>query len=257
MLRFPQREDVHLQRAPLAEVICQVRFPPILRIASEQPAAFQERVRGQFPKLEVQQGMIVQMAPLGTVPPSVQPEPRLFRFKSPDDRTSVSLALEFYALSTTAYTHWRDFSALLAFVSTAAQEIYSLPYATRIGLRYINNLTSENTGANSVADLLNILRPELTALLNQDPWDEPLDMFNQVLLAAGENERLALRTGFRSKEQPDFVLDLDYFVEGNVPLNDIIGLCGRYHDVIYNAFRWCIREDKLAAFGPVPTRGEK
>jgi uncharacterized protein (TIGR04255 family) len=169
----------------------------------------------------------------------------------------VSLALEFYALSTTAYSHWRDFSALLEFVNGAAQEVYNLPYATRIGLRYINNLTPENTGTNSAPDLWDVLRPELTALLRQDSWDEPLEMFNQVLLAGGENERLALRTGFKSKEKQVFVLDLDYFAEGNIPLEDLIGLCGRYHDVIYNAFRWCIREDQLAAFEPVPTRGEK
>ncbi len=257
MLRFPQREDIHLQRAPLAEVICQVRFPPVLRIASEQPAAFQEQVRGLFPQLEVEQGMVVRMEPLGTAPPSAQPQPRIFRFKSSDDHTVVSLALNFYALSTTSYSHWQDFLELLLLVNRAACKVYNLPYAVRVGLRYINHLTLENTGASSVTELWEILRPELTVLLRGDCWDEPPEMLNQLLLTGGENERLTLRSGFRSGEMPVFLLDLDYYAEGNIALENLPALCQRYHDVIYNAFHWCIREEKLAVFAPIPAEEEE
>lgn len=34
---------------PLIEVICQLRFPAILSIAAQDPAAFQERIRGSTP----------------------------------------------------------------------------------------------------------------------------------------------------------------------------------------------------------------
>ena len=257
MIYFPQREDVRLERAPLAEVICQVRFPPILRIASEQPVAFQEWVREQFPQLEVEQGMVVRMAPLETTLPSAKPEPRIFRFQSSDGNTTVSLALNFYALSTTSYTHWRDFLELLQLVNQAACEVYDLPYAVRVGLRYINHLTLENTGANSVAELWEILRPELTVLLRGDCWCEPLEMWNQLLLAGGGNEQLTLRSGFRGGEKPVFLLDFDYYAKGNIALENLSVLCQRYHDVIYNAFHWCIREEKLAVFAPIPTNEEE
>lgn len=257
MLRFPQREDVRLQRAPLAEVICQVRFPSILRIASEQPVAFQERVRERFPQLAVEQGVVVHMEPLGTMPPSAKPEPRIFRFKSADGNTVVSLALNFYALSTISYTHWRDFLELLRLVNQAACEVYDIPYAVRVGLRYINHLTLENTGANNVAELWEILRPELTVLLRGGCWDEPLEMLNNLVLAGEDSERLTLRSGFRSREAPIFLLDFDYFAEGNIPLEDLLTLCQRYHDVIYNAFRWCIPDEKLVVFDPIPADQEE
>jgi len=256
MLRFPQQEDVRLQRAPLAEVVCQVRFPPILRIAGEQPIAFQERMRERFPQLDVEQGMIVPMVPLSTTPPSAQPQPRIFRFKSPGDHTMVSLALDFYALSTTSYTHWRDFLEYLSFVHQAACEVYTIPYATRVGLRYINHLTRQNTGANNVSELWGILRPELTVLLKGDCWDEPQEMLNQILLTGGENEQLTLRSGFRGGEKPIFLLDFDYYSEGNIPLENLSDLCHRYHEVIHNAFRWCIREGKLGVFVPIPAVAE-
>jgi uncharacterized protein (TIGR04255 family) len=257
MIRFPQQEDVRLQRAPLAEVICQVRFPPILRIVNEVPVAFQERIRGSFPQFGVEKGMIVQMTRLGTEPPSAKPTPHTFRFQSPDGHTLVSLALTFYALSTTSYTHWEDFLDLLQLVNRAAHEVYGLPYAERVGLRYINHLTLENTSTSSVAELWEILRPELTVLLKVNCWDEPLEMLNQLLLAGEENERLTLRSGFRGGEEPAFLLDLDYYIEGNIPLENVPALCQRYHDAIYNAFRWCIREGKLAVFAPIPASQEE
>ncbi|RLC84127.1 MAG: hypothetical protein DRI79_13280 [Chloroflexi bacterium] len=252
MICFPQREDVRLRRAPLAEVICQVRFPPVLRIANEHPVAFQERIRGRFPQLTVEQGMVVHMAPMGTEPPSAKPEPRIFRFRTPDGHMVVSLALNFYALSTVSYTHWADFLDLLQFVNQAAREVYDLPYAVRVGLRYINHLTFENTGTSSVAELWEILRPELTMLLRSECWDEPVEMLSQLLLAADENERLTLRSGFKSGEKPIFLLDFDYYAEGNISLENLPFLCQRYHDMIYNAFRWCIREERLVVFDPVP-----
>jgi uncharacterized protein (TIGR04255 family) len=257
MICFPQQEDVRLQHAPLAEVICQVRFPPILRIVNEAPVAFQERIRRSFPQFGVEKGMIVQMTRLGTEPPSARPTPHTFRFQSPDGHTMVSLALTFYALSTTSYTHWEDFLDLLRLVNRAAYEVYELPYAERVGLRYINQLTLENTGAGSVTELLEILRPELSVLLKVNCWDEPLEMLNQLLLAGGENERLTLRSGFRGGEGPAFLLDLDYYTEGNIPLENVPALCQRYHDAIYNAFRWCIREEKLVVFAPIPAGQEE
>jgi len=256
MLHFPPREDVRLERAPLAEVICQVRFPPVLRIANEHPVAFQERIRGQFPQLEVEHGMVVHMASSGTEPPSAEPQPRIFRFQSSDGHTVVSLALNFYALSTTSYTHWADFLDLLQLANQAAREVYDLPYAVRAGLRYINHLTYENTGANSVTELWEVLRPDLTVLLRNGCWDEPLEMLNQLSLAADGNERLTLRSGFRGGETPVLVLDFDYYTEEHTPVGNVPDLCQRYHDVIYHAFRWCIREDKLAVFAPISAAEE-
>ena len=34
----------------IAEVICQFRFPEILKIASDPPAAFQEAIRAAYPQ---------------------------------------------------------------------------------------------------------------------------------------------------------------------------------------------------------------
>jgi uncharacterized protein (TIGR04255 family) len=251
MICFPEREDdVRLRRSPLREVVCQVRFPPILRIANEHPVEFQERIRKKFPQADIEQGMQARFASLGEKPPSMEPVPPIFRFKSADGETVASLAPSFYAVSTTAYTHWIEFRDLIDLLAQSTADIYDLPYASRVGLRYINNLTFENTGVDSVSELLEILRPEFTSLVENDCWGEPLEMLNHLLLSGDGDERLTLRSGFKGDDQ-SFLLDFDYYVEGNTPLDQVLELCGRYHDIIYRAFRWCIRDEKLAVFEPM------
>src|SRR5258708_12324597 len=49
IMLFPESERVIYDKNPLQQVICQLRFPPILRINTEVPVAFQERVKQDYP----------------------------------------------------------------------------------------------------------------------------------------------------------------------------------------------------------------
>jgi uncharacterized protein (TIGR04255 family) len=256
MLCFPPVEEVHLRRSPLREVVCQVRFPPLLRIVNEYPVDFQESIRGRFPDLGADRMVRVTADPMTDEPLSAKSEPPVFRFVDPASGMIASLSINFYALSTKSYTHWPDFVEFLLFLNQAARDVYELPYATRVGLRYINQITFENTGVDSIADLWAILRPELTALLRVDCWDAPEKMHTQLSLAGDEDEKLTLRCGFDDAGQPKMLLDFDYYSEGQIDLDTLPTICESYHDIIYRAFRWCIQDDKLALFDPVPASEE-
>jgi uncharacterized protein (TIGR04255 family) len=193
------------------------------------------------------------MKPLAEEPPAVRPEPPVFRFLSSDGDTMASLSLGFYALSTTAYTHWPEFLELLFLLNRAAHQVYELPYATRVGLRYINHITFDNTGLRTLSELWNVLRPEFTALLHTECWDTPQGMDSRLSLSGEGTEKLTLRTGYADGEKPRLLLDFDYYSEGHIDLESLPGLCERYHEIILRAFRWCIREDRLIVFDPVST----
>ena len=46
---FPKSKRVSYKKSPLQEVICQVRFPPILSIDVDVPALFQDTIRKDYP----------------------------------------------------------------------------------------------------------------------------------------------------------------------------------------------------------------
>ena len=52
---FAPYERYQYARAPLLEVICQLRFPTILSIGAKEPAEFQEAIRKDFPQYAARQ----------------------------------------------------------------------------------------------------------------------------------------------------------------------------------------------------------
>jgi uncharacterized protein (TIGR04255 family) len=249
-LNFPHKPDVQLKNSPLVEVVCQVRFPAILRIPEEIPSAFQEHIRSQFPYFESELGLLVQLPKLGAKKELQIEAPRTHRFLTSDKQNAISLAVDFYALTSNNYTTWENFSQYLDLVHKAMQAVYAPVYATRIGLRHINRVTLDNTGCATTGDLLDLFRPELTAQLRSKAWSDPVEMRNRLVLTDGD-AKLTMSTGYgEERGQAFFLLDFDYFEEGQLSLDDLIGRCKNYNNVIYCAFRWCIRDNGFNVFRP-------
>jgi uncharacterized protein (TIGR04255 family) len=260
-LAFPhQDDDIRLKRSPLAEVVCQVRFPPILSIPERTPVAFQDRIRKRFPEYEVEEGIMfrVDVASGGLSVPAIpqQSATRTYKFSSRKRATVATLAIDFFALSTSRYIVWEEFANDLRLLTDAARGIYDPSHATRIGLRYINHLVPANLGLESVGAVIDLLQPELTTLFRTSVWDEPSEASVQLVL---NDEEVGGRLGFRMGKridnlQPSLLLDFDYFEENEegLPLEELVERCDRYHRVIYNAFRWSIAADGLDVFEPVP-----
>ena len=49
---IPKYKRVIYNKPTLDQVVCQLRFPTILRIGAEEPVSFQDGVRKQFPTFE-------------------------------------------------------------------------------------------------------------------------------------------------------------------------------------------------------------
>ena len=175
----------------------------------------------------------------------------MYRFSNAGGQTVISLAADFFAVSTQAYSHWRDFAADLDLAAAAIQAIYAPAYAARIGLRYVNRFTATSTGQNSIGAVFDLLRPELCSLFQTNAWSEPAGFVTQLTLP-DDGATLAIRTAYgKADEEPFFMLDFDYFEEGQLPLDGLIERCDRYHRIIYDAFRWSLRDASLRTFKPV------
>jgi uncharacterized protein (TIGR04255 family) len=250
---FPSTEHIPLRNPPLREVICQVRFPPILKIVDESPTRFQDAIREYFPNYRSDQEIHAEISP-GQPVRSLQANPQTHRFADRDEVRTVSLGLDFFAVSTTQYAGWSPFAQVLRYVTEAIQNVYQITYSRRIGLRYINILNTKNTDTDLFdPDVLDMLRSELTFLLKSESIQEPYLGLTQ-LRAEQEEGKFTIRSGIIQEDnKPAFILDFDRFVEHDIELeiDDLLERCERYHADIYNAFRWCITQKSLAVFEPL------
>jgi len=250
-LNFPKPQEVRLDRSPLSEVICQVKFPPILRIGKDSPTNFQESIRNRFPGLEIDQGVI---QPLGINPVSENPVvgtlPKLYRFKTYDSKSYVALTYDFFAFSTTNYSHWEDFVNNISFIEQAVLEEFKPPYISRLGLRFINRITRKNSGCKTLIELKGLLRDEFTCLISTDIWKEPIEMISHIVLPDNK-AKLTLRYGYSKEDgEPFFLLDFDYFEDCQLEFINLSKRINHYHNKIYQAFRWCFKENSLSNFKP-------
>ena len=256
-LKFRHWDDIALERAPVQEVICQVRFRPILAIVEKPPTIYQDKLRRKFPGYKIRRGLNLE----GLQPSSVVAEltPNEYVFFTADETMETTLGLNFIALRTTAYSDWNAFRETMGDVHKAFGSIYQEVDVTRIGLRFVNELTHDNTGTKSAHELVSILNPELGRLIENDAWTTALK--SQVILSLdSDGAFLTLRSGFEAETSPRILLDFDYYAEGNpaqklTPAR-LLKTLNRYHNFIYDAFRWTLRENEISRFGPLQRKGD-
>lgn len=249
-LHFQDKPEIPLGRPPIVEVICQVRFPAILKLMRAEPAEFQEMVKHLFPDLQVQveQLTIIDSSAVSGMDIKTAPQSKAYKFQMMDAMTTIVLAANFFAVTTTRYTQWKEFLSFVTLGKDALDKVYQPAYASRIGLRYVNRFAPSNTGSASINEVYRLLQPELTAQLRSLAWSSPEQFQSRLQLTNGSG-RLTLSTSYQSEpEEQAFVLDLDYFEEGKINLSEVEQRCDHYHNEIYRAFRWCVLDESLPKF---------
>ena len=150
--------EVPLSEAPLVRVIAQVRFPLIVSVEQRGfIGAFQEAIRPTYPVLREERTQGVVFGPEGMAPARSQVA---WRFADGEDGWRVSLAPDFIALETTAYTSRDDFLGRLSTVLEAFTEHIGSKIAERVGVRYIDRVTGE-----AVGQIRDLVRPEVLGVI--------------------------------------------------------------------------------------------
>ena len=99
----------------LADVICQLRFPEILRIGTEVPAEFQEVIRDDFPRYQARQETPAPKVTgtAGNFSLQNQPATVNYQFSSADGVWRVNLTSKLISLSCSRYIQWEEFAGKL------------------------------------------------------------------------------------------------------------------------------------------------
>lgn len=257
---YSMEERVHYEKNQLMNVICQLRFPRILTIGSKEPADFQEAVRKHFPrysfKTETPPPIPVNQG--GKITVQNREPIRNYSFSSLDGKESLNLTDGFLSLTVSEYTDWESFAALLDYATAEFCRIYEPACFERVGLRYLNAFSREDLGLEG-SRWSDLISPAYCGLLGEeDTADSDFSRCTQdaefkarggcsVRIHAGPG--LVKRGGIQEKI-PRYVLDLDVFMLGQLPLRQLTGALQSAHLVANRIFRDAIREELHQAMGP-------
>jgi len=254
-LNPPQCDRLVLRRAPLVLVVSQLRFTSILSIQRQEfIAEFQEDIRGDYPVLEQQQGVQVQLRPPAPAPaPLIIETSTLWRFLSADGGWIAALAPDFLSLETTAYTSFADFVTRFDNLLNAFVSRFRPSQQVRLGLRYVNEFRSP--GRPEARQWKGYIREELLGALVTDVFGNVVGAARQDIRVRQDDGWFVLRLEMAPQEedQPSRVtLDFDYYDQETRQLDttDILGKLHRYNDVTYRMFRWAVLEPLLEELEP-------
>lgn len=258
---FPEAQRIIFSKKPLRQVICQVRFPTILRIETELPARFQEAIRHEYPVLDQQNeqklilpdnlpsplaNIVSELIPGRTVKPS-------FEFISEDDNWIVRLESGSLSLTTTDYERWETFREKLEIPFNALIEEYSPAFFSRIGLRYINFIRKSEIGFTDDTPWSELLEPTILGLLSSTISNNVHEHSGQTLVELTENlgkVRIRFGLGRDAENKKGFIIDNDFFNEERTQIDDTFKLLDGFKLRSSRLFQWLITGKLRNALDP-------
>ena len=258
---FAPYERVHYARSPLVEVICQLRFPTILSIGANGPAAFQEAIRKDFPKYMTRQEQLPPKVVKKGNATALEPQKPItnYHFISEDGRWKINLTQNFIALSTLSYQRWEDFAIRLDQALAQFIQIYQPAYFERIGLRYVNAVSRQRLGLEGqLWD--DLIQSQYIGILGEPDVEESeiakCSLEVDTPLVGGY--RMKLRTGpglvggGKTDKEVKFVLDADFSTAGKMTAEAVPEKLERMHRFAVCFFQGAITKELHEAMGPTP-----
>lgn len=247
-MTFPHSPRVIYTRNPLVEVICQLKFPPILRIESEPPATFQERIRKEYPLLQEAIPDQPLLPPnfakvLGQAVPGFF-QGRAYTFVSEDEKWKLVLTREFLALSTPRYERWEGFRSKLQVAVDALVSAYEPAFFVRVGLRYRDVIRKSMPGLERL-EWSKLLRPHILGELSHPKLAREVQHSAHDVLISLTDGRGQVRVlhGLIREEQSkemSYSIDSDFFYEGRTEPKDAFRYLDSFNREAGKLFRWCI-----------------
>lgn len=226
---FSDHPRQHYARSALREVICQLRFPTILSIAANEPAAFQEAIRHAFPRYARKMDNPPPKTAVVNGVPQLVPSPPVvnYHFLSADSRWKLNLTSEFISLSTLSYDGWESFGGTLDLPLAQFIRLYQPAFFQRIGLRYVNLFSRRDLGLEGTPWRELFTPPYLGPLAEEDVPEERLvqsgvnfslrlDSSCQAKVHAGPGLVKSTQPGAVQDNEVKFVLDIDLSMGGEL-----------------------------------------
>lgn len=261
---FPDTPREIYGRNPLKQVICQLRFPTILQIASESPTQFQNSIRQAYPFYEQEHpafgvpGVPKEVADLlANLPLGKVLQQSSHRFTAENRDRIISLSQQSVAVSETRYRRWESMRDAISEAEAALQAYYRPAFYTRVGLRYINAIDREALGLEDVpwTDLLN---HRLVGLLGmQELGGEISSIKGEYVISIPDVPKASVHIVYGLAKSQDtqrtvFLIDSDFFTDERSTKDDAFGALEVFNNMAGRLFRWTISPRLRTALRPEP-----
>ena len=264
---FPEKQRIIYKKNPIDRVVCQLRFPPILKIDKDIPADFQDKIRDVFPnyveKTEV--NVEVDTKDIEILSPDIFsgiPQPAKIKnceFSSEDDVWKVNLTRTFIALTTSEYIQWEEFYEKLLLPLDTLCEIYKPLYFSRIGLRYIDVIDRSKMGIEGVP-WDELLKPHILGILSSKSVKENVrDFVSKYEINLADNISIVrMVTKFVKPRNPRdskndeicYMIDSDFHSLGKLDKISAIEKLEYFHIRGSRLIQWCITDRLHEAMEP-------
>jgi uncharacterized protein (TIGR04255 family) len=257
-MAFPPAERVIFQHNPLDLVVTQLQFPPVLKIATEEPADFQAHIRSEYPLYSREDTVILPpelqaaFAKLGRPPQSVR-----HTFRNAEQTHSIFLTRDFVAYEDRDYERWEQFRVEVNRAFHALMEVYQPAFFTRIGLRYVNVVRRSALDLVPDTPWHELIKPEFIGLLGMDDYRERVKETVTVSTlrlddVPGGVVRIhhGLRPSSAENSEETYFIDADFFTEERANVTDSLGRLDAFHAHSGNLFRWVISDLLYNALEP-------
>lgn len=263
-MNLPEFERVIYKRNPLVEVVCQLRFPPILKISHQEPVEFQDMIRFKYPLLEITRAQlspeILQVVQQLGLP--LQSD-TTYSFKSEDQRWSLSITKDFIAITTASYERYEQFKERLEEALEIFESIYMPSSYTRIGLRYQDLIIRSKLGIED-KDWSELIAKHIASELYESNLSSSIHTILKSLVLKTEGGQINLNHGLVSLKETQsnndeiaYLFDADFYTEQKIEgKGDVWNVLNQFNQSAGRLFRWSITDTLHNAMQPQSVESE-
>lgn len=268
-MKIQQYDRVRYENNPLAEVICQVRFPYESSLADSLPDKLSTDLHALgYTQRSEEQVFSISIAippiPASSTDSVRAPTGKIFHLSEESGIFKVSICSDYLALSCAKYLSWDDFKPKFIQAYDVLRKLVPDITPLRLGLRYKDVIVRESIGLEGVQwhELISpfLLGPLGLHAFNDDDLDIEESVPTSVMQSTIRLEdcELLLQSALLRSADGDktaFLIDSDFYVENSSPevMNDDTQLhltLTKLHHSAGSLFRRGITEKLHAALSP-------
>jgi uncharacterized protein (TIGR04255 family) len=258
-MKLPDCERVIYEYNPLIEVIAQIRFPPILKITSQEPVDFQDSVRFEYPIFEASRNLQIptELSTMLTQFNSNIASDMIYQFKSEDLSWQISVDKTSITLVTNKYERYENFMERFKHAVEIFEKIYNPSFYLRTGLRYRDLIIRSKLNITNKT-WIELIPKHIASELQTPELKESIINFVKNLQLRTDFGQVNFNHGLvqirdieKNIDETAYLLDADFFTDKKLERGENVwNTFDKAHCAARNLFRWSITEELHNAMRP-------